>query len=103
MIFPEKEDNIKFAYFLEFMLALARMQDNSTFIRKKLHSWHISGAVASITQSTNVLLIRYTAGSILKTKKKHPIFMVLHLSIELRCCNKNKTKIFIKRLTHKKW
>ena len=29
--------------------------------------------------------------------------MVLYLSIQLRCCNKNKTKMFIKRPTHKKW
>ena len=38
-----------------------------------------------------------------QTKKKRPIFMVLYLSIQLRCCNKNKTKMLIKRLTHKKW
>ena len=37
-----------------------------------------------------------------QTKKKHPIFMVLYLSIQLRCCNKNKTKMLIKRPTHKK-
>ena len=40
--------------------------------RKKItflsHFWHNFGAVASITQSTNVLLIRYTAGSTLKHK-----------------------------------
>ena len=36
-----------------------------------------------------------------QTKKKRPIFMVLYLSIQLRCCNKNKTKMFIKRPTHK--
>ena len=29
--------------------------------------------------------------------------MVLYLLIQLRCCNKNKTKMFIKRPTHKKW
>ena len=28
-----------------------------------------------------------------QTKKKPPIFMELYLSIQLRCCNKNKTKI----------
>ena len=38
-----------------------------------------------------------------QTKKKRPIFMVLYLSIQLRCCNKNKTKMLIKRPTHKKW
>ena len=37
-----------------------------------------------------------------QTKKKRPIFMVLYLSIQLRCRNKNKTKMFIKRPTHKK-
>ena len=34
------------------------------------------------------------------TKKKPPIFMVLYLSIKLRCCNKNKTKMFFKRTTY---
>ena len=29
--------------------------------------------------------------------------MVLYLSIQLRCRNKNKTKKFIKRRTHKNW
>ena len=38
-----------------------------------------------------------------QTKKKRPIFMALYLSIWLRCCNKNKPKIFIKCPTHKKW
>ena len=38
-----------------------------------------------------------------QTKKKRPIFMVLYLSIQLRCCNKNRTKMLIKRPTHKKW
>ena len=38
-----------------------------------------------------------------QTKKKRLIFMVLYLLIQLRCCNKNKTKMLIKRLTHKKW
>ena len=38
-----------------------------------------------------------------QTKKKRLIFMVLYLSIQLRCCNKNKTKMFIKRQAHKKW
>ena len=38
-----------------------------------------------------------------QTKKKRPIFMVLYLSIQLRCCNKIKTKMIIKRQTHKKW
>ena len=28
--------------------------------------------------------------------------MVLYLSIQVRCCNKNKTKMVIKRPTHKK-
>ena len=41
--------------------------------------------------------------NILKQKKKHPIFMVLYLSIQLRCRNKNKTNMFIKRQTHKNW
>ena len=36
-----------------------------------------------------------------QTKKIRPIFMVLYLSIQLRCCNTNKTKMFIKCLTHK--
>ena len=36
-----------------------------------------------------------------QTKKKRPIFMVTNLSIQLRCCNKNETKIVIKRPTHK--
>ena len=40
---------------------------------------------------------------ILKQKKKRPIFMVLYLSIQLRCCNKNQTKVLIKRPTRKKW
>ena len=44
-----------------------------------------------------ILFVIYTQ------KKKRPIFMVLYHSIHLRCCNKNKTKMFIKRLTHKKW
>ena len=30
-----------------------------------------------------------------QTKKKRPIFMVLYLSIQLRCCNKNKTFFFL--------
>ena len=34
-------------------------------------------------------------------KKKRLIFIVLYLSIDLRYCNKNKTKMFIKRSTHK--
>ena len=38
-----------------------------------------------------------------QTKKLRPIFMVLYLSIQLRCCNKNKTKMFIKRPTNTKW
>ena len=29
-----------------------------------------------------------------QTKKKRPIFMILYRSIHLRCCNKNKTKMF---------
>ena len=29
--------------------------------------------------------------------------MALYLSIQLRCCNKNKTKMLIKHPTHKKW
>ena len=44
---------------------------------------------------------QWVKGIYTQTKKKRPIFMVLYLSIQLRCCNKNKTKIFIKRLTHK--
>ena len=36
-----------------------------------------------------------------QTKKKRPIFTVLYLSIQLRCCNKSNTKMFIKRPTHK--
>ena len=36
-----------------------------------------------------------------QTKKKRQIFMVLYLSIQLGCCNKNKTKMVIKRPTHK--
>ena len=38
-----------------------------------------------------------------QTKKLRPIFMVLYLSIQLRCRNKNKTNMFIKRRTHKHW
>ena len=38
-----------------------------------------------------------------QTKKQRPIFMVLCLSIQLRCRNKNKTIMFIKRRTHKNW
>ena len=38
-----------------------------------------------------------------QTKKKRPIFMVLYLSIQLRCRNKNKTTMFIKRRTHNNW
>ena len=38
-----------------------------------------------------------------QTKKKRPIFMVLYPSIQLICRNKNKTKMFKKRPTHKKW
>ena len=34
-------------------------------------------------------------------KKKRLVFLVLYLSILLRCCNKNKTKMFIKRPTQK--
>ena len=44
-----------------------------------------------------VIFMSYT-----QTKKKRPIFMVLYLSIQLRCRNKNKTKMFIKCPTHKK-
>ena len=40
-------------------------------------------------------------GKYTQTKKKRPIFMVLYLSIQLRCCNKNKTKMLIKCPTHK--
>ena len=36
-------------------------------------------------------------------KKKRPIFMALYLSIQLRCRNKNNTKMLIKRRTHKNW
>ena len=36
-----------------------------------------------------------------QTKKKCPIFMVLYCLIQLRCRNQNKTKMFIKRRTHK--
>ena len=36
-----------------------------------------------------------------QTKKKRPNFMVPFLSIQLRSRNKNKTKMFIKRRTHK--
>ena len=36
-----------------------------------------------------------------QTKKNRPIFMVLYLSIQLRCCSTNKTKMLIKRPTHK--
>ena len=36
-----------------------------------------------------------------QTKKKPPIFMVTNLSIQLRWCNKNETKIVIKRPTNK--
>ena len=36
-----------------------------------------------------------------QTKKKRPLFMVLNLSIQLRCCNKNKTKMLI-NLRHTK-
>ena len=38
-----------------------------------------------------------------QTKKKTPIFMVLYLSIQLRCYTKNKTKMSIKHPTHKTW
>ena len=38
---------------------------------------------------------------IYSNKKKRPIFMVLYISIQLGCCNKNKTKMLIKRPTHK--
>ena len=36
-----------------------------------------------------------------QTKKKRPIFMVLLFSVQLRCCNKNRIKMFIKRPTQK--
>ena len=38
-----------------------------------------------------------------QAKKLRPIFMVLYLSIQFRCRNKSKTKMFIKRRTHKNW
>ena len=38
-----------------------------------------------------------------QTKKKRPIFMLLCFSIQLRCCNKNKTKMLVKRPTNKTW
>ena len=38
-----------------------------------------------------------------QTKKKRPIFVVLYLSIQVRCRNKNKKKMFIKCRTHKNW
>ena len=34
------------------------------FMKKKSHFWHNSGTVATITQCTEVLLSRYTAGFI---------------------------------------
>ena len=49
-------------------------------------------------EAISIQRVKYT-----QTKKKRPIFMVLYLSIQLRCCNKNKTKMFIKGPTHKKW
>ena len=36
-----------------------------------------------------------------QTKKKRPIFIVLYLTIQLRCYKKIKIKMFIKRPTHK--
>ena len=38
-----------------------------------------------------------------QTKKKRPIFMVLYLSTQLRCRNKNKNKMISKRWTHTHW
>ena len=51
-----------------------------------------------MTLTTDLQPVIYT-----QTKKKRPIFMVLYLTIQLRCYNKNKTKMFIKRRTHKNW
>ena len=64
--------------------------------REVVRHWNICQETAS-TNSWRSWSI-YT-----QTKKKRPIFMVLYLSIQLRCCNKNKTKMFIKRPTHKNW
>ena len=45
--------------------------------------------------------LQTTQKSYTQTKKKRPILMVLYFLIQLRCRNKYKTKMFIKRLTHK--
>ena len=45
--------------------------------------------------------IIHTATYYTQTKKKRPIFMVLYLSIQVRCRNKSKNKLFVKRQTHK--
>ena len=57
------------------------------------------------TDSTEIFFskLRSAGLSFTQTKKKRPIFMVLYLSIQLRYRNKTKTKMFIKRRTHKKW
>ena len=61
---------------------------------------------SSFRTRRSVLLLNPVAWTVCwiytQTKKKRPIFMVLYLSIQLRFCNKNKTKMLIKRPTHKK-
>ena len=63
-------------------------------------------SIAKINREENIICNQFKHlekehSTYTQTKKKRPIFMVLYLSIQLRCRNKNKTKMFIKRLTHK--
>ena len=56
-----------------------------------------------INQALKAGHVGFVTDTYTQTKKKRPIFMVLYLSIQLRCCHKNKTKMFIKRPTYKNW
>ena len=56
-----------------------------------------------IYKVSNYCICMYLFKTYTQTKKLRPIFMVLYLLIQLRCRNKNKTKMFIKRRTHKNW
>ena len=68
-------------------------------IRHKIASLiKISDRLYAVKLSEHFTICIYT-----QTKKKRPIFMVLYLSIQLRYRKKNKTKMSIKRRTHKKW
>ena len=82
---------------------LSRLQTVGKYITV---SWFVFNDASTVQNSVRVRrcgLKKIPSWVYTQTKKKRPIFMVLCLSIQLRCCNKNKTKMFIKRPTHKKW